>query len=30
VLVADPQGQLYDDGQRYRKYYVPISHLRPA
>ncbi|MEC8555219.1 MAG: hypothetical protein VXZ82_09475 [Planctomycetota bacterium] len=30
VLVSDPGGQLYDDGQRYRKYYVPVSHLRPA
>jgi hypothetical protein len=30
VLVVDPGGQLYDDGQRYRKYYVPLSHLRPA
>lgn len=28
VLVADPTGQLYDDGRRYRKYYVPLSHLR--
>ena len=30
VLVVDPLGQLYDDGKRYRKYYVPLSHLRPA
>ncbi len=30
VLVADPLGQLYDDGQRYRKFYVPLSHLRPS
>lgn len=30
VLVPDPKGQLYDDGSRYTKYYVPISHLRPA
>lgn len=30
VLVADAQGHLYDDGRRYRKYYVPVSHLRPA
>ncbi|MEZ6134426.1 MAG: hypothetical protein R3C53_05895 [Pirellulaceae bacterium] len=30
VLVADATGQLYDDGRRYRKYYVPLSHLRPA
>lgn len=30
VLVKDSKGQLYDDGHRYAKYYVPISHLRPA
>jgi hypothetical protein len=30
VLVADPTGQLYSDGGHYRKYYVPLSHLRPA
>ncbi len=30
VLVVDPSGQLYDDGQRYKKYYVPLSHLQPA
>ncbi|QDV22967.1 SprT family zinc-dependent metalloprotease [Aureliella helgolandensis] len=30
VLVAHPTGQLYDDGQRYRKFYVPLSHLQPA
>lgn len=30
VLVADQRGQLYSDGRRYRKYYVPLSHLRPA
>ncbi len=30
VLVADASGQLYDDGHRYRKYYVPLSHLQPA
>ena len=29
VLVADPSGQLYNDGQRYRKYYVPLGHLLP-
>lgn len=29
VLVADRNGQLYDDGNRYLKFYVPISHLRP-
>ena len=28
VLVSDPHGQPYDDGLRYRKYYVPLSHLR--
>ena len=27
VLVIDPQGQLYGDGKRYRKFYVPLSHL---
>ena len=30
VLVTDADGQLYDDGRRYRKFYVPISHLQPA
>jgi hypothetical protein len=30
ILVVDPQGQLYDDGKRYRKYYVPLSHLELA
>ena len=30
VLVVDAAGQLYDDGNRYRKYYVPLSHLAPA
>ncbi len=30
VLVLDRKGQLYDDGNRYTKYYVPVSHLRPA
>ncbi len=30
VLVPDGAGQLYQDGQRYRKFYVPLSHLRPA
>ncbi|RMF38771.1 MAG: hypothetical protein D6753_15265 [Planctomycetota bacterium] len=29
VLVPDPKGQLYDDGHRYAKYYIPLSHLRP-
>lgn len=27
VLVVDAQGQLYGDGKRYRKFYVPLSHL---
>jgi hypothetical protein len=30
VLVPDVTGQLYDDGHRYRKFYVPLSHLSPA
>jgi hypothetical protein len=30
VLVMDPQGQLYGDGKRYRKFYVPLSHLELA
>ncbi len=30
ILVVDAQGQLYDDGLRYRKFYVPLSHLQPA
>lgn len=30
VLVADPQGQLYDDGNNYRKFYVPLAQLAPA
>ncbi len=30
VLVPDSGGQLYQDGRRYRKFYVPLSHLRPA
>ncbi len=30
VLVVDNEGQLYEDGRRYRKYYVPLSHLRPG
>ena len=28
VLVEDPEGERFSDGQRYRKYYVPIVHLR--
>jgi hypothetical protein len=27
VLVADPNGQQFSDGNRYRKFYVPLSHL---
>lgn len=30
VLVLDASGQLYQDGKRYRKFYVPLRHLRPA
>ena len=30
VLVRDPQGERYDDGQKYVKYYVPLTLLRPA
>jgi hypothetical protein len=30
ILVADAHGQLYDDGNRYRKFYVPLTHLAPA
>ncbi|MBX3419945.1 MAG: hypothetical protein KF752_00170 [Pirellulaceae bacterium] len=30
VLVVDPAGQLYEDGQRYSKYYVPLAQLAPA
>lgn len=30
VLVPETKGQLYDDGNRYAKFYVPVSHLRPA
>ena len=30
VLVLDPSGQLYSDGSRYRKYYVPLSHLQKS
>ncbi len=28
VLVADAQGQKYDDGKCYRKFYVPLSSLQ--
>jgi len=28
VLVVDPKGMLFNDGKRYRKYYVPLEHLQ--
>jgi hypothetical protein len=28
VLVEDPEGERFSDGRRYRKYYVPILHLK--
>lgn len=30
VLVESPGGELYDDGHRYRKYYVPLAALEKA
>ncbi|MEZ6093568.1 MAG: hypothetical protein R3C03_04925 [Pirellulaceae bacterium] len=30
VLVLDPKGIRYNDGNRYRKFYVPLSRLRKA
>lgn len=30
VLVCDLGGQLYSDGKRYRKFYVPIVQLKPV
>ncbi|WP_153557612.1 SprT family zinc-dependent metalloprotease [Roseimaritima sediminicola] len=30
VLVPDRRGAMFDDGRRYRKYYVPLEHLRRA
>ena len=30
VLVCDPKGELWSDGQRYVRYYVPLGELRPA
>jgi hypothetical protein len=30
VLVEDPEGEMFSDGRRYRKYYVPIVHLQPS
>jgi hypothetical protein len=29
VLVPDPRGELYTDGIRYLKFYIPISQLQP-
>ena len=28
VLVVDPTGEMFDDGRRYRRYYVPLEQLR--
>jgi hypothetical protein len=30
VLVEAPEGESFSDGHRYRKYYVPIVHLRAS
>lgn len=30
ILVAHPKGELYSDGCKYRKFYVPLQHLRRA
>ena len=30
VLVKDDEGERFSDGGRYRRYYVPIVHLRPV
>lgn len=30
VLVADPHGERFSDGHRYRRYYVPLEHLVPV
>lgn len=30
VLVADPHGERFSDGYRYRRYYVPLEHLVPV
>jgi hypothetical protein len=30
VLVADPRGEPYSDGRRYRRYYVPLDQLQPV
>ena len=30
VLVGDPKGELWSDGRRYVRYYVPLRELRPV
>lgn len=30
VLVSDPEGQQYSDGERYLKFYIPLRHLEAA
>ena len=30
VLIPDPAGELYGDGNRYRRYLVPLDRLRKA
>ena len=30
VLVASPSGEMYDDGKKYSKFYVPLSRLKRA
>lgn len=30
ILVASPTGAMYDDGQKYNKYYVPLGRLKRA
>jgi hypothetical protein len=30
VLVQDPSGEPFNDGQRYRRYYVPLADLQPV
>lgn len=30
ILVPDADGERYDDGKCYRKFYVPLSHLSPV
>ncbi|QDV58026.1 hypothetical protein [Rosistilla oblonga] len=29
VLVPDGKGQMFDDGQRYKRFYVPLERLKP-